>query len=59
MSLPELAAMETRALNYTMTKPDAVEGGMAYIERRNPEWKASVSDDWPEWLQNDLESSNG
>ena len=50
MSRGELAAAESRALNYSMTKPDAVEGGMAYFERRTPNWSASVSSDWPEWL---------
>ena len=38
MNLAELAGMETRALNHTMSTPDAVEGGMAYIERRTPQW---------------------
>lgn len=48
--LPELAALESRALNYTMTRPDAVEGGMAYFERRAPAWSGSVQTDWPQWL---------
>jgi len=51
MRLPELAALETRALNYTMTRPDAVEGGMAFVERREPRWTGSVSRDWPEWME--------
>jgi enoyl-CoA hydratase/carnithine racemase len=50
MSLPELAALESRALNHTMSTPDAVEGGQAYIERRNPKWSASITKDWPSWL---------
>jgi len=50
MSLADLAAMESRALNHTMTKPDAVEGGMAYFERRTPAWSGRVSRDWPSWL---------
>jgi enoyl-CoA hydratase/carnithine racemase len=50
MDLAGVAALESRALNYTMTKPDAVEGGMAYFERRAPKWSGSVSKDWPEWL---------
>jgi enoyl-CoA hydratase/carnithine racemase len=53
MSLPELAAAETRALNHTMSLPDAVEGGMAYIERRIPRWTASVTDEWPAWIDGD------
>ena len=50
MSLSALAAMESRALNHTMTKPDAIEGGMAYFERRTPSWSGRISRDWPDWL---------
>jgi enoyl-CoA hydratase/carnithine racemase len=49
-SLADLAELESRALNLTMRTPDAVEGGMAYFERRAPQWSASVSRDWPDWL---------
>ena len=28
---------------------DAIEGGVAYVERRKPEWKLRVSRDWPDW----------
>ena len=51
MSLPQLAGVESRALNHSMTRPDAVEGGMAYFERRAPNWSGSVINDWPEWLE--------
>jgi enoyl-CoA hydratase/carnithine racemase len=50
LGLAELAEKESRALNYTMTRPDAIEGGMAYFERRAPNWSSSVSGDWPEWM---------
>ena len=53
MPLGDLAALESRALNYTMTRPDAVEGGMAYFERREPDWGGSIKDDWPDWLSSD------
>jgi enoyl-CoA hydratase/carnithine racemase len=52
-SLAELAALESRALNHTMTKPDAVEGGLAYLERRPPGWCGRPRRDWPEWLPPD------
>jgi enoyl-CoA hydratase/carnithine racemase len=52
MSMEEVAEMESRALNHTMSTPDAVEGGMAYFERRTPRWSASVNNDWPPWLKN-------
>ena len=42
--------LETKALHYTMGRADAVEGGMAYFERRQPKWSSSVSREWPEWL---------
>lgn len=51
MSLGDLADMETRALNHTMSTPDAIEGGTAYLERRTPEWNASINNDWPHWLE--------
>ena len=51
MNLADVAARESRALQHTMTTPDAVEGGMAYIERRPPQWTASISNDWPDSLE--------
>ncbi|MEH6585286.1 MAG: enoyl-CoA hydratase-related protein [Halioglobus sp.] len=50
MSYAELAKKESRGLNYSMTKPDAVEGGMAYFERRAPNWSGRLSEDWPAWM---------
>jgi|TARA_B110000503_G_scaffold51450_2_gene83044 enoyl-CoA hydratase/carnithine racemase len=52
MSLEETASLESRALNHTMSTPDAVEGGVAYMERRAPNWSASINKDWPDWLKN-------
>jgi enoyl-CoA hydratase/carnithine racemase len=46
----QLIQAETRALHHTLAKPDAVEGGVAWFERRDPEWQGRVTDDWPEWL---------
>ena len=48
----DAAAVERRetALHHRlMGAPDAVEGVMAYLERRAPEWKLSVTRDWPAW----------
>jgi len=53
MNLSELAAAESRALNDSMAGPDAIEGGMAYFERREPRWQGSINNDWPAWLQKD------
>ncbi len=49
-NLAEIATLESRALNHTMTTRDAIEGGIAYAERRPPQWSASVNRDWPCWL---------
>jgi enoyl-CoA hydratase/carnithine racemase len=51
MNMGELAYLESRALQHTMATPDAVEGGVAYIERRTPQWTASITKDWPHWLK--------
>ena len=51
MGIGELAQLESRALNHSMTKADAVEGGLAYIERREPKWTGSIRNDWPSWLK--------
>jgi hypothetical protein len=32
-----------------MGRPDAIEGVMAFLDRRPPEWTSSVTKDWPEW----------
>ena len=52
-SLQELAELESRALNHSMTKPDAIEGGLAYFERRQAAWTGSIVKDWPDWLPPD------
>ena len=49
-SLADLARLESAALNHSMSKPDAIEGGMAYFERREPKWTSSITQDWPDDL---------
>jgi hypothetical protein len=51
MQVGELIELETKALHHSMGKPDAVEGGMAYFERRTPQWQSTISADWPHWLK--------
>lgn len=47
---PEDVERKETALHHVlMGAPDAVEGGVAYVERRKPEWKLRVSKDWPDW----------
>jgi enoyl-CoA hydratase/carnithine racemase len=45
--------METELHHHVMGRSDAIEGVMAYLERRPPQWKLSVVDDWPEWPGSD------
>lgn len=39
---------ETAYHHVVMGQPDALEGVMAFLERRPPEWKLSVPQSWPE-----------
>ncbi len=50
LSLSQLIELETKTLHHSMRLPDAVEGGLAYFEKRAPQWKTSVSKDWPDYL---------
>ncbi len=40
---------ETELHHHLMGAPDAVEGAMAYLERRPPKWQSTVGEDWPDW----------
>jgi enoyl-CoA hydratase/carnithine racemase len=44
----EVEAQETALHHHLMGRPDAIEGVMAFLERRRPDWKLSVNDDWPD-----------
>lgn len=39
---------ETQLHHHLMGAPDAREGVMAFLERRDPEWTLTVNDDWPD-----------
>ena len=45
----EVGHRETQLHHHLMGQSDAVEGPMAWIERRPPQWKLSVKNDWPDW----------
>jgi len=40
---------ETELHKHIMTRPDAIEGPVAHMERRAPKWSLRVSKDWPDW----------
>ena len=41
--------IDSRAVQYTGTLPDALEGVMSFFERRSPQWQGKVSADLPDW----------
>ena len=50
LSHEEVGRKETALHHLVMGQPDALEGVMAFLERRAPEWKLRVGRDWPiEW----------
>jgi enoyl-CoA hydratase/carnithine racemase len=56
LSRDQVGHMETELHHHVMGRSDAIEGVMAYLERRPAEWKLSAVDDWPDWP--DLDESN-
>jgi len=40
---------EAELIYQLMGLPDAMEGPLAWLERRQPQWKSSVNNDWPNW----------
>ncbi len=53
LTAEEVIHRETELHHHLMGKPDAIEGVMAYLERRDPKWTLSVTDDWPRWPAGD------
>ena len=49
LSPEQTERLETALHHHLMGQPDAIEGVMAYLERRAPDWKLRVSEHWPEW----------
>ena len=49
LSRPELLRRETELHLHLFGKPDAIEGPTAWLERRQPVWRSSVTKDWPDW----------
>ncbi len=55
--IDDFEKLETAVLHHTMGMPDALEGGMAYFEKREPDWQGRVSQDWPDCLITDSPDS--
>lgn len=49
LSPAEVGHKETELHHHLMGLPDAIEGPVAWLERRQPQWKLSVNRDWPDW----------
>ena len=49
LSAEQVEHRETELHKHIMPRADAVEGPMAHIERRVPNWSLRVSKDWPDW----------
>jgi hypothetical protein len=49
LSPQEVEQKETALHHHLMPKPDAIEGPVAFAEKRTPDWKLRVSKDWPDW----------
>lgn len=49
----EVLDLETRLHLHVMGAPDAREGVMAFLERRDPQWSMTLERDWPEWLDDE------
>ena len=49
LTAAQVGHRETELHHHLMGRVDAIEGVRAWLERRPPEWKLSVNDDWPSW----------
>jgi enoyl-CoA hydratase/carnithine racemase len=49
----ETLRLETDLHVHLMGAPDAREGVLAFLERRDPEWSMTLGDDWPSWLEDE------
>jgi len=49
LSPGQVGAKETALHHHLMGREDAIEGALAWIEKRSPRWKLSVGRDYPDW----------
>ena len=53
LSPADVGRKETALHHHLMGSPDAIEGPVAYLERRPPRFRSSPTRDWPEWPEDD------
>jgi enoyl-CoA hydratase/carnithine racemase len=53
-SIPQMDAREFDLFQWVCRQPDAVEGILSFLEKRNPDWKMSAADDLPDFLGDTL-----
>lgn len=46
----EVLQLETDLHRHVMGAPDSREGVMAFLEKREPKWSMTLTQDWPQWL---------
>jgi enoyl-CoA hydratase/carnithine racemase len=49
LTAEQVERRETELHKHIMPKPDAIEGPVSHVERRQPRWQLRVSRDWPKW----------
>jgi len=49
LSWVDVGRKETALHVHLMSRPDAVEGPVAFLERRKPRWTMTLTEDWPSW----------
>jgi enoyl-CoA hydratase/carnithine racemase len=49
----DILRLETDLHLHLMGAPDAREGVMAFLEKRDPQWSMTLTDDWPSWLEDE------
>jgi enoyl-CoA hydratase/carnithine racemase len=55
----EVHRLETELHLHLMGAPDAREGVMAFLERRDPNWSMTLGEDWPGWLDSETDAEGG
>lgn len=55
LSRAEIERFETELHHHLMGRPDALEGAVAWLERRAPRWQSSLEADWPDWPRPDAD----